>query len=43
MVLTEACLGETGDTPTFASSDAFSIQISQIARESTVEGTECSF
>ena len=43
MVLSQACLGETGDALTFMSSGDFTIQISEIVRESSAEGTECSF
>lgn len=43
MVLTSECLGATGGSLTFASSGAFTIQISEITREEGAEGTECSF
>ncbi len=43
MVLTSACLGATGDALTFTSGENFTIQISEITREETAEGTECSF
>ena len=43
MVLTEQCLGSTGDRLTFASEQDFTIQISEITRENSAEGLECSF
>lgn len=43
MVLTEACLGSVGGSLTFASDEAFTLSISEITREETAEGTECSF
>ncbi len=43
MVLTQECLGETGSALTFMSSEDFTIQISEIVRDSSAEGTECSF
>ncbi|MEQ5788547.1 glycoside hydrolase family 3 C-terminal domain-containing protein [Erythrobacter sp. NFXS35] len=43
MVLSAACLGEAGGRLTFASEDAFVIQISEISRDSAAEATECSF
>ncbi|MFU7528992.1 glycoside hydrolase family 3 N-terminal domain-containing protein [Qipengyuania sp. ASV99] len=43
MVLTPACLGAGGDRLTFASTGAFTIQISEITRETGAENAECSF
>ena len=43
MVLTKACLGETGGRLTFSSEAEFTIEISGITRDETAEGTECSF
>lgn len=44
MVLTGACLGAAGESLTFASKGAFTLQISEIAREdSAAASTECSF
>lgn len=43
MVLTSACLGETGRSLTFASQGAFAIQISEITRDDSAAATECSF
>jgi beta-glucosidase len=43
MVLTSACLGETGRSLTFASQGKFTIQISEIAREDSAAGAECSY
>ena len=43
MVLTEQCLGSTGDRLTFESEQEFTIQISEITRENSAEGLECSF
>lgn len=43
MVLTSACLGQTGGSLTFASEGAFVLQISEIAREEGAASTECSF
>jgi beta-glucosidase len=44
MVLTSACLGQAGESMTFASKGAFALQISEIAREEdAAASTECSF
>ncbi len=43
MVLTPACLGTTGAKLTFASKGAFTLQISEIAREEGAATAECSF
>ncbi|WP_240330848.1 glycoside hydrolase family 3 protein [Sphingorhabdus sp. Alg239-R122] len=43
MVLTEACLGMTGDSFTIASAAPMTIRISTIARQELPEGTQCSF
>jgi beta-glucosidase len=44
MVLTSACLGQTGESLTFASKGGFTLQISEITREDTASAsTECSF
>ena len=43
MVLSADCLGETGDTLTFASQAPFAIQISGITREESAATTPCSF
>lgn len=43
MVLTPACLGETGGKLTFASEAPFVFQISDIARDESVVSAECSF
>jgi len=43
MVLTPQCLGKTGGRLTFACADEFTLDISQITREESAEGTECSF
>jgi beta-glucosidase len=44
MVLTSACLGQTGESLTFASKGGFTLQISEITREDTASASnECSF
>jgi beta-glucosidase len=43
MVLTKACLGETGGKLTFASEAPFAVQISAITRDEAAAGAECSF
>ncbi|RNJ63391.1 MAG: glycoside hydrolase family 3 protein [Porphyrobacter sp. IPPAS B-1204] len=43
MVLTPACLGTTGAKLTFASKSAFTVQISEIARDEVAATAECSF
>ncbi|QDH34482.1 glycoside hydrolase family 3 protein [Porphyrobacter sp. YT40] len=43
MVLTPACLGTAGGTLTFASKGAFTLQISEIARDEAAASAECSF
>ena len=43
MVLTPACLGTTGAKLTFASKGAFTLQISEIARDDGATTAECSF
>ena len=43
MVLTAQCLGETGGSLTFASEGEFAIDVSEITRVESAEGTECSF
>ncbi|MFO6448585.1 glycoside hydrolase family 3 N-terminal domain-containing protein [Erythrobacter sp. NE805] len=43
MVLTKACLGETGGKLTFASEAPFAFQVSAITRDESAAGAECSF
>jgi beta-glucosidase len=43
MVLTSACLGKTGGSLTFASQGAFSLDISEVARDEAATAAECSF
>jgi len=43
MVLTRACLGETGNSLTFTSQGEFAIDISEIARTQSADEAECSF
>lgn len=43
MVLTPACLGETGGKLTFASEAPFAFQISDITRDESAVSAECSF
>ncbi|MBU2588935.1 MAG: glycoside hydrolase family 3 protein, partial [Alphaproteobacteria bacterium] len=43
MVLTSACLGTAGGSLNFASQGAFTLQISEITRDETAAGAECSF
>jgi len=43
MVLTSACLGTAGGSLNFASKGAFTLQISEITRDETADGAECSF
>lgn len=43
MVLTSACLGQAGGSLTFASSAAFTLEISEITRDDAATGAECSF
>lgn len=43
MVLTSACLGAAGSKLTFASHSAFAFEISEITRDDTAAGAECSF
>ena len=43
MVLSAKCLGTTGERLTFASKGAFTIQISEIARDDGAATAECSF
>lgn len=43
MVLSAKCLGTTGERLTFASKGAFTIQISEIARDEGAATAECSF
>ncbi|MEO0907894.1 MAG: glycoside hydrolase family 3 N-terminal domain-containing protein [Pseudomonadota bacterium] len=43
MVLSAACLGETGDTLTFASQAPFTLNISAITRDQSAATTACSF
>ena len=43
MVLSSACLGDTGETLTFASKGQMVIEISEIARDDRTVSAECSF
>jgi beta-glucosidase len=43
IILTPACLGETGSALTFASEGEFAIDVSEITRVENAEGTDCSF
>lgn len=43
MVLSAKCLDTTGERLTFASKGAFMLQISEITRDETAAGAECSF
>jgi len=43
MVLTSACLGQTGSSLTFASQSAFTLEISEITRDESAAAAECSF
>ena len=43
MVLSAKCLGTTGGKLTFASKGAFTVQISEIARDEGAAQAECSF
>jgi len=43
MVLTQACLGATGRSLTFASQGKFAIQVSEITRDDSTATAECSF
>jgi beta-glucosidase len=43
MVLTSACLGKTGGSLSFASQGAFTLDISEVARDEAASAAECSF
>jgi beta-glucosidase len=43
MVLTSACLGKAAGSLTFASQGAFTLDVSEVARDETASAAECSF